>query len=260
MPSTEYTYIDYVIHGDGYLTMEQHFDTIPFVGTNGGDLTQSFDSTLALQVDYDVRLINNKLGIYKDATNITVIDSSSSIIKDDTRDDYITINNEEFLNNISEQQITSVGKYADLYKVFKQKVNKYFGYAHAFESIFDGGGTIFINSDDFTARDLLNIITERYVDDTNNSIYKLNGFIQIYQLTNILNFVTETNPFNNRIGHTREDGFIDGDRILISNGITITLDLHIENKSYIENPIFEEKNILQHTINLPLLITLKNLS
>ena len=154
-----------------------------------------------------------------------------------------------------------VGKYSDLYNEFKRKINTYFGYANKFESILDTSGTTFINSGIFTAKDLLKIITEKYIDGSNNSVYKLNGFIELYQLTNILNFVCETNPFNNRNGHTRDDGFIHGDRILISDGITITLDLKVEDKPYIEeDTVFEDNIILQHTFTLPLLITLINLS
>lgn len=261
MSTPEYTYIEHVIRGGGQFTTEHHFGTIEYVGTNGRDLTQLFDSTLALQIDYDVRIINNKLGIYKNYTNTVIIDSSNSIIKDDTRQDYIRITNKEFLDNISEQHIKSVGKYSDLYNEFKRKINTYFGYANKFESILDTSGTTFINSGIFTAKDFFTIITEKYIDESNNSVYKLNGFIELYQLTNILNFVCETNPFNNRNGHTRDDGFIDGDRILISDGITITLDLKVEDKSYIEeDTVFEDNIILQHTFTLPLLITLKNLS
>lgn len=261
MSTPEYTYIERVIRGGGQFTTEHHFGTIEYVGTNGRDLTQLFDSTLALQIDYDVRLINNKLGIYKNQSNKIVIDSSNSIIKDDTKDDYITITNEEFLNNISETQVKALGKYSDLYNDFKRKINTYFGYANKFESIFDASGTMLINSNIFTTNDLIKLITEKYIDSSNNSVYKLNGFIQIYQLTNILNFVSETNPFNNRNGHTRDDGFIDGDRILISDGITITLDLKVEDKPYIEeDTVFEDNIILQHNFTVPLLITLKNLS
>lgn len=260
MSSTEYTYIDHAIRGGGYLTMEQHFGEIPYVGTNGRDLTQSFDSTYALQIEFDVRVFNEKLGIYKDATNSNVIDSSFSIIKDDTIDDYINITNDEFLNNIAVQQITSVGKYSTLYSEFKRKIDTYFGYADGFEPIYDQSGAIIIHTEPFTPSDLIHILTERYMDLSNNYVYKLNGFIQIYQLTNILTFMSETNPFNNRNGHTRDDGFIAGDRILISSGITITLDLKIENKTYIDNPLYPDTIIMEHISNIPLLLTLQNLS
>ena len=80
------------------------------------------------------------------------------------------------------------------------------------------------------------------------------------RVTNILNFVSETNPFNNRTFHTRDDGFIAGDRILILSGITITLELRTGNKEYITTPLYNNELILKQTINAPLLLTLQNLS
>jgi len=260
MTTPDYTYIKYVIRGGGSLSMEQHFGEIPYIGTNGTDLTQLFDSTHALHIDFDVRIFNEKLGIYKDASNTNVIDSSSTILKLNTSDDSVNITADEFLNNITEQHVRSVGKYSTIYREFKRKSYTYFGYADGFDSLYDASSNVYMNYPEFTSSDFINIITERYLDLSNNYVYKLNGIINVFQLTNILNFVTETNPFNNRNGHTIYDGFIAGDRILILSGITITLDLKIEQKAYIENPLYEDTIILQHTSNAPLLLTLQNLS
>jgi hypothetical protein len=261
MSSTNYTDIDYVIRGGGYLTMDQHFGTIPFVGTNGTDLTQPFDSTNALLIDFDVRILNEKLGIYKDASNNFVIDSSSTILKINTSDDSITITAEEFINNLTEQQVISVGKYSNIYIEFTRMIYSYFSYADGIDSIFDPSGSTIINTKYLTPSDLINILKERYLDLSNNYVYKFKGIITLFQLTNILTFVCENDPFKNRSGYTVNDGFIAGDRLLISPGFNITLDLKTANVDDNDgNPTYEETVIMQYTSNTPLVLTLQNLS
>ena len=96
MSSTEYTYIKYVIRGGGSLTMEQHFGEIPYVGTNGTDLTQLFDSTHALHIDFDVRIFNEKIGLIKDASNSTILDTSFNSELNTFPTNSFTITFEEF--------------------------------------------------------------------------------------------------------------------------------------------------------------------
>jgi hypothetical protein len=251
----------YVIIANGGYSMTQTFPEIEYIGTNGTDLTRLYDLTHTLQLAYDVRIINEKLGIYKDASNNYIIDDTDTRIKDDTLDDYVVLTVDDFLDNINASQVISLGKYSSLYKEFTRKTNTYFGYADGFPKIFDANGASSIGSGDLSANDIINLLTDKHLDASGNLVYKLNGVINIYQLTNILNFVVENNPFHNRDNKTRRDGFIAGDRLLIETGITISLDLTTFNASYISSPVYNNNlPFLQYSINAPLLLTLQNLS
>lgn len=152
-----------------------------------------------------------------------------------------------------------MGKYTSLYSDFNRHVNNYFGYADGFAPIYDMSGASQLDSGAFAKNDLIDILSERYSDNSGNYHYKLNGQIEIYELTNVLSFL-ETNTFNNRTTETKYDGFIAGDRILVSSGITITLDLTVYSADYIETPLYNNSSFLQYTINAPLLLILQNLS
>lgn len=256
----EYIYAQQLIRATGGYSMEQHFGEIPYLGTTGTDLTQLYDLTHTLQVDFDVRIFNEKLGIYKDETNENIIDDTNTSIYDGSKTDRVSLTTEEFIDNISADQIVSLGKYTSLYSDFNRITNTYFGYADGFASIYDESGAADINSGVFTPSNLIDILSEKYYDISQNYTYKLNGNIQINELTNILTFLYEKNPFDNRSDETREYGFVAGDRILVSSGITISLDLTIYNADYIENPLYNNSTLLKHTVNAPLLLTLQNLS
>ena len=255
-----YTYIGYAIRAGGGFSMEQYLGEIPFIGSVGTDLTQIYDLTNTLQIDYDVRIFNEKIGIFKDISNQTIIDSSNSLIQDDLTSGSIALSANDFLNNISAAQITSLGKYSTLYSDFIRKTNTYFGYADGFARIFDASGTADVSLNAFSAQDLLPILKQRHIDGSGNDVYKLSGTVSLYQLTNILAFMALNNPFSNRTGKTQYDGFFAGDRILVETGITISLAVSTYNADYITDPVSSNAIILQHVVNAPLLLTLQNLS
>jgi hypothetical protein len=240
--------------------MEQYVGQIPFIGSIGTDLTQLYDLTNTLQVNYDVRIFNEKLGIYKDSTNENVIDSSNSLIQDDFTGDNITLSANDFLNNISAAQITDMGKYSTIYTDFIRKTNTYFGYPDGFDRIFDASGSADLSLNTFSKQDLLHILKQRHIDGFGNDVYKLSGTANLRQLTNILSFMALNDPFSNRSGKTQFDGFFAGDRILVETGITISLAVTTYTADYITNPVSANAIILQHVVNAPLLLTLQNLS
>jgi hypothetical protein len=255
-----YTYIGYSIRAGGGFHMEQYVGQIPFIGSIGTDLTQLYDLTNTLQVNYDVRIFNEKLGIYKDGTNENVIDSSNSLIRDDFTGDNITLSANDFLNNISAAQITDMGKYSTIYTDFIRKTNTYFGYPDGFDRIFDASGSADLSLNTFSKQDLLHILKQRHIDGSGNDAYKLSGTAALRQLTNILSFMSLNDPFSNRAGKTQFDGFFAGDRILVETGITIALTVNTYTADYITNPVSANSIILQHVVNAPLLLTLQNLS
>ena len=248
------------IVANGGFSIDQHFGEIPYVGSNGTDITQLYDLTNTLQMNFDVRIFNEKIGIYKDPSNLNIIDNTNQTIYNDSSIDFLSLSVDDVIGNIEDTNIVSLGKYESLYSDFKRKTYTYLGYADGFTSIYDSDGTSDINSGIFTPRNLIDILSEKYYDTSGNYIYKLKGTIEINDLTNILTFLCNTNPFDNRMNQTIDDGFIAGDRILVSSGITITLDLIINTEDYIENPLYSKSTILNHTINAPLLLILQNLS
>ena len=255
-----YTYIGYSIRAGGGFHMQQHLGQIPFIGSIGTDLTQSYDLTNTLQINYDVRIFNEKLGIYKNATNEIIIDSSNSLIRDDFTGDTIYLSANDFLNNISAAQITDMGKYSTIYTDFLRKTNTYFGYPDGFDRIFDASGSADISLNVFSKQDLLHILKQRHIDGSGNDVYKLSGTVNLRQLTNILSFMSLNDPFSNRADKTQFDGFFAGDRILVETGITISLAVTTYTADYITNPVSNNAIILQHVVNAPLLLTLQNLS
>jgi hypothetical protein len=265
MSISSYTYISSAIRAGGGFYTEQYFGEIPFIGSIGTDLIQLYDLTNTLQIDYDVRIFNEKLGIYKDSLNENVIDSTNSLIYDTStgyvnNDDNITLSVDDFLDHISDSQVTGLGKYSTLHSEFIRKTNTYFGYADGFERIFDASGTTDVIDNPFTAENLLQILQQRVTDDSGNERYKLSGSVNLYQLTNLLSFMSLNNHFSNRLGKTQFDGFFAGDRILIESGITISLAVTTYNATYINEAVSNANTILQYTVNAPLLLTLQNLS
>lgn len=260
MTDSSYIDISYAIRAGGGFYMEQFFGEIPYIGSIGTDLTQIYDLTNTLQIDYDVRIFNEKIGIFKDSSNNTIIDSTNSLIRDGFSGDNISISADDLLNHISDTQITSLGKYSTLYTDFIRKTNTYFGYADGFARIFDTSGTQDVLTTPFSTQDIVNILKQTVIDGSNNTVYKLSGVINIYQLTNLLSYMALNDPFSNRSGKTQFDGFFAGDRILIENGITISLDITTYDADYITLPSSTTSTILQHIVNAPLLLTLQNLS
>jgi hypothetical protein len=255
-----YTYITYAIRAGGGFHIEQYLGEIPYIGSIGTDLTQLYDLTHTLEIDYDVRIFNEKVGIYKNQSNTIVLDSSNSLIQDQYDGDNISLSVNEFLDNISATQITNMGKYSTIYSDFIRKTNTYFGYADGFDRIFDASGSADVSSNVFSKQDLLNILKQRHIDGSGNDVYKLSGIVNLYQLTNILSFMALNDPFSNRAGKTQFDGFFAGDRILIETGITIALDVTTYAADYITDIATNGATILRHTVNAPLLLRLQNLS
>jgi hypothetical protein len=73
----------------------------------------------------NVRLFNEKLGLYKDANNYNILSTSFNEITGQFPVDTIYISATEFLQNVHIPNILSVGKLETLYTDFIQYVNAY---------------------------------------------------------------------------------------------------------------------------------------
>jgi len=153
--------------------------------------------------------------------------------------DSITIHSTDFVNNIKESNIISVGKLTTLYSDFVTYINDYFGYANGFSALFNLSSQVNIHSGIFNANAFINIINGQTLNQsTGEYVNDLSGSVTVNYINNLLNYVVYSNPFNNRnpsdnngAGYSIQDGFIEGDLIFIPNGITITLNVIINNNN-----------------------------
>jgi len=233
----------YAFLATGGFTIEQGFATIKLIQQNP---LSKYDLTNTLQVKYDVKLFNQKLGVLKDAANINVLDSSYNAVTDRFPNDIITIDANEFVNNMTAQQVISVGTYYNLYSEYVNYVSTYFGYGGGFSSLFSQASEFAINNGVFDSNAFINIINGQSVDPSGNYVNNLSGSISIYNINNLLKFAIDGNVFANRSpvsGTTASDpnqktnygmidGFVAGDIILVPNGTTITLKLMIDPELY----------------------------
>lgn len=230
----------------GGYTMQQGFDTIKLAMEQ--PMTR-YDVTQALQVTFDVRVFNTKLGIIKDSRNISILDSSFNASQDRFPIDTITLTADEFVAGMSAAQVISVGTYSTMYRDFAEYVNAYFGYAGGFASLFSKTSNYSYNNGVFDANTVMNIITAKAMDSSGSYVNSVGGSITVYNVNNIIRFAVDSNVFNNRDpvnGYTASDptnhanyglgdGFFAGDLILVPTGTTITLNLGIDLEAY--NPI-----------------------
>jgi len=230
----------------GGYTMQQGFDTIRLAMEQP---MTNYDVTQALQVAFDVRVFNTKLGIIKDSRNISILDSSYNSSQDRFPIDTITLTADEFVAGMRAAQVISVGTYSTMYRDFAEYVNAYFGYAGGFASLFSKTSNYTYNNGVFDADAVMNIITAKAMDSSGAYVNSVGGSITVYNVNNILRFAVDSNVFNNRDpvnGYTASDptnhanyglgdGFFAGDLILVPAGTTITINLGIDLEAY--NPI-----------------------
>ena len=253
-----YSGTQYAITGTGGFTTTQGLDTI-HRGTQ--TIIEQFDTTGAVEVLFDVRILNDIIGIQKDASNLNVIstgfyDNSANLMVIDT----VTVTAAQFLAGLNStvSNIISIGKYATLYSDFATYVAVYFGLSGptttqgsvGFDTLFSGEYDFNPhNSNVFDASAFMTIISGSgdistggaYVDD-------LSGSIVISNITKLLRNAVDANPFGNRdvsgtIGYASDtshrlnygvtDGFFANDLIFIPDaGITITLNLAVDTEGY----------------------------
>jgi hypothetical protein len=238
-----YNGLFYAIVAMGGYTIEQGFSSIKLALEK--PMTR-YDLTQALQVRFDVRTFNKKIGLIKAANNITILDSSYNNSLNRFPIDSISLSANEFVAGMSAAQVISVGTYSTMYRDFGEYVNSYFGYAGGFASLFSNSTNFSYNGGVFDASSVMNIITSQVIDSSGGYVNSVNGNIIIYNVNNLLRFSVDSNVFSNRdpvTGTTASDptnhanygladGFYAGDLILVPNGTTITLNLAIDLEAY----------------------------
>jgi hypothetical protein len=190
-----------------------------------------YDVTETLQVKFDVRTFNEKIGLIKDASNIGIIDSSYNPSTNNFPVNTITLSATEFVNGMSTSQVISVGKYTTLYSDFQIFLNAYFGYPDGFSSLFTIQSQIDINGGVFDASALMNLMTYKALNASGEYVNAVTGEITIENVNALLRFANQYNPFNNRTSSQSNvsAGFIDKDLIYIPTGTNVTLYVNIKN-------------------------------
>jgi hypothetical protein len=214
----------YYIPSIGWFNIEQHFGTIPLEEVTIQDL----DLTLALQLKVNVRTFNEKIGLIKDASNNTIIQSSFDSSNNVFSIDDISLNYQDILPDIITDNVISVGGFSSMYRDFKRNVINYYEHADNV-SLFNNISKVILDEPEFTKDDFVNIFTNINSDGG----YDISGQIYISEVSNTLSNIYINNPFLNRSDKTYEDGFIAGDLVSLSSGISIRLDL----LSKIPNPV-----------------------
>ena len=257
----------YAFYGSGGFTMDQCFNTIQ---VSEQDAILRYDVTNSLQVTFDVRTFNSKIGLYKDVSNIVVNETSFNNVSDVFSIDTITISSTEFVDGMSESQVISVGAYSTIYSDFIQFVNTYFGYAGGFSSLFSSASEFDINGGVFDASAFIKIITATdYVVDMSN-VKAVTGTVTIENINALLKYAidgdvfgnrnpqqttgTSSNPYTDASGEAisstlyksnygMSDGFIAGDLIFIPAGTTVKLHLVIDSENYYPLNVLGPSNV-----------------
>lgn len=284
--NSPYIGLFYAYEASGGFIIEKGVATTTIIPYNA---LNRYDMTNALQVKYDVRKFNQKLGLFKDASNINILSTTYS--SDNFPINEITLSAAEFSLSVSASDIISVGRYSTLYSDFGALLNAYFGYPPGFTSLFtlktpktpnDINGGIF----DASAMD--SIMNYSILNASGEYVNTMTGSIIINNINSLLRYVCRYNTFNNRTSETIENGFIENDLIYIPTGSQITLVANIVNTDTSNNtlmPTTPELNYIIQTspgqdfsnnyysqettftyssitrvVKIPLLIVLKNLS
>jgi hypothetical protein len=225
---------------------------------------REFDLTETLQLDFDVRIFNEKIGLIKDASNITVLDSSFNIVTETFPNTTVNITFQEFKNNLVSSQITSLGKFETIYSDFKQYINHYFYYSNLFPSLLKSGDATDISNGSIDNDKFIELINGQYINSDGQTVDNFAGSINIYDINTSLSYISTDNPFNNRVvtsdlSYSMSDGFISGDLILVNPGMNIELKLIVDQQSFITDPCYNLFT-LSTTTEAPMLLRLANLS
>ena len=262
MTDTNGVYIGthYAILASGGFSTSMTLTDISFIGGTIADIL-TFDLTETVQIDYDVRLFNEKIGINKDASNSTILssdfDASSNIFPTDSFD----ISFQEFRDNIDVSHVASVGAFVRSFNDFELYLNQYFYFADGFNSLLKPNSYDDLSNNTFDAGTFVSLLNDTREDTSGNSVDTFDGIIQLSGINNLLELLSTYDPFSNRVDETgRYLGFLEGDLILVNPGMSLTLQLVIKNESYIPSTDNTSVFTLDQSYNAPLLLRLQNLS
>ena len=225
---------------------------------------RDFDLTETLQLEFDVRIFNEKIGLIKDASNITILDSSFNSELNVFPNDSFTLTFEEFKDNLDSSQVISLGKFETIYSDFKQYINHCFYYNNLFPSLLKSSDATDISNGIFDSDQFIELINGQYVNEDGETVDNFSGSVKLDNINISLSYILQADPFENRVvssdlSYSRSDGFISGDLILVNPGMIIELKLIVDQQSFITDPCYNLFT-LSTTTEAPILLRLENLS
>ena len=218
-----------VIIGTGGFGVDINFQEIDFIDDLLA-LVAEFDLTNALQIKLDVKILNNKLGLYKNSTNTTI----TSTTFDETTGKFppfsIEVEYSEFITVVSKYEITSLGSFEQIYSDFNYQVKRYFHFPND-AILFDFDSRDDMNNNEFTRDELIRKFYDITRDENGNITRSFTGTFMIYDVNLILTKLNEEDPFSNRAvnNYTIRDGFVAGDKVLVIPGMTIDMGVVLHN-------------------------------
>jgi len=247
-----YTGLAYVFDTLGGFSVNQSF---PQIDLNVYSPVAQYDVTEALQIRFNVRTFNEKIGIIKQDNNgksieVLYFDKIKELLTyyvNGTIRDTVTVNSNDFLSGVKTNNIVSMGKMSSLYSDFNYTVMEYFGAPYGFSSVFSNASDFNINNGIFDASAFINLINGITFHGTTGSVISdLSGYFTINDLNKHLRFICSTNVFGNRPLSDNfgvPDGFVPGDLIYIPNGISVKLSVDIETEPYYPRNNFGPTNL-----------------
>jgi hypothetical protein len=248
----------YAFYGHGGFFIDKSFNIIRLATENQ---IYQFDSTNALQVTYDVRLLNSKLGVIKDASNQFILQSLYNPLLDEYPTDTITLSADEFVSVMTTTNIMSLGGLITLYNDYVNYVNSYFSFPAGFHTLLSTQSNTDTNNGIFDASGFIRLL-QPHVTSQGSTINTTNGSITISNINASLRYAVNTNAFGNRdpnsisVPYSSDpinihnfglgDGFMAGDLIYAPTGISIGLNTSLK-PNFFNTP--DTPNGLEDTVN-----------
>ena len=248
----------YAILASGGFSTSMTLTDISFIGGTIADIL-TFDLTETVQIDYDVRLFNDKIGLNKDASNSTILSTSFDASTNTFPTDSFDISFQDFRDYVDVSHVASVGAFVRSFNDFELYLNQYF--ADGFNSLLKPNSYDDLSNNTFDAGAFISLLNDTREDTSGNSVDAFDGIIQLSGINNLLELLSSYDPFSNRSDVSgRYLGFLEGDLILVNPGMSLTLQLVVKNETYI--PSTDNTNVftLDQSYNAPLLLRLQNLS
>lgn len=240
----------------------------------------AYDVTKSVELLMDVRILNNKLGIQKDASNILVLTPLDEYYNSSTFSFYsnsITLTSDDIISAISNGQLVDVGALSVCYRQFADYVNAYFGQgAESLQQLTPSGA---LHPDEFgysfnpseygistlySSRFLpiydidVSALTQIFISGNGGDIsgvyiQDICGQVNIPDIANTIRSIIQNNPFNNRgLYSSVIQGWIADDIFYIpSGGLTITFSVNIDQISaaFPSFPPFDTQHVSDAQIN-----------
>ena len=218
-----------VIIGTGGFGVDINFQEVDFIDDLLA-LVADFDLTNALQIKFDVRVLNEKLGLYKNSTNTSITSSTFDETTSRFPSFSIEVDYGEFITVVSKYEITSLGSFEQIYSDFNYQVKRYFHFPND-AILFDFDSRDDMNNNEFTRDELIRKFYDITKDENGGVTRSFSGSFMIYDVNLILEKLNEDDPFSNRAvnNYTIRDGFVAGDKVLILPGMTIDMGVVLHN-------------------------------